>query len=209
MARSSDCLELSAAARTRRDIFTSTTNTRSALGSEMRLKEYLQGRGIPERDLLSACAASATRVCGIGICRGAFPEAEKCSGEVLSLPIYPELKDEQLQAVAQAIENSRRQRMKSEREHCCFEELLGQGCISASPQAAQKLAGNTILVTGRRGFDWFGTCGEGFTNWMRRQSLYLITRKIGSIDSIVSFSRLRNVAKSNLSSDDINSRTEN
>ena len=39
----------------------------------------------------------------LGYKPGDFPEAERQAGRVLSLPIYPELKDDQLQAVASLI----------------------------------------------------------------------------------------------------------
>jgi dTDP-4-amino-4,6-dideoxygalactose transaminase len=39
----------------------------------------------------------------MGMGRGTFPEAERASEEVLALPIYPELVDEQIEEVADAI----------------------------------------------------------------------------------------------------------
>ncbi len=39
----------------------------------------------------------------LGYREGSFPEAEKAAHEVLSLPMYPELADEQIRAVAQAL----------------------------------------------------------------------------------------------------------
>jgi dTDP-4-amino-4,6-dideoxygalactose transaminase len=35
--------------------------------------------------------------------RGSFPEAERAADEVLSLPMFPELKSEQIERVAEAI----------------------------------------------------------------------------------------------------------
>jgi UDP-2-acetamido-2-deoxy-ribo-hexuluronate aminotransferase len=46
----------------------------------------------------------------LGYSAGDFPEAEKCSAEVLSLPIYPELKDVHLLAVMQGIRDFQAQR---------------------------------------------------------------------------------------------------
>ncbi len=43
----------------------------------------------------------AYRWCGLG--PGSFPVAERCAGEILSLPIYPELTDAQVRQVAQHI----------------------------------------------------------------------------------------------------------
>jgi dTDP-4-amino-4,6-dideoxygalactose transaminase len=40
----------------------------------------------------------------LGYARGAFPEAEQAAGEVLSLPMYPEMTDEQIQQVGQAFD---------------------------------------------------------------------------------------------------------
>jgi dTDP-4-amino-4,6-dideoxygalactose transaminase len=39
----------------------------------------------------------------LGYGEGSFPEAEKAAREVLSLPMYPELRDDQIRAVAQAL----------------------------------------------------------------------------------------------------------
>ena len=39
----------------------------------------------------------------LGLSRGALPVTERCAGEILSLPLYPELPDEQISEVAEAI----------------------------------------------------------------------------------------------------------
>jgi dTDP-4-amino-4,6-dideoxygalactose transaminase len=39
----------------------------------------------------------------LGYQRGAFPESEKAAEEVLSLPLYPEMTDDQIQKVSQAV----------------------------------------------------------------------------------------------------------
>jgi dTDP-4-amino-4,6-dideoxygalactose transaminase len=39
----------------------------------------------------------------LGLKKGSFPRAEQAAGEVLSLPIYPELREEQIEEVATAI----------------------------------------------------------------------------------------------------------
>ena len=67
------------------------------------LKEYLQGRGIPSEIYYPHALHLQPAFAELGYSSGAFPESERCSGEVLSLPIYPELKDEHLLAVVQAI----------------------------------------------------------------------------------------------------------
>ncbi|MHB1162275.1 MAG: DegT/DnrJ/EryC1/StrS family aminotransferase [Chloroflexota bacterium] len=43
----------------------------------------------------------------LGVPRGALPATERCAGEVLSLPLYPELPDEQIAEVAEAINQFR------------------------------------------------------------------------------------------------------
>ena len=40
----------------------------------------------------------------LGHAEGTFPIAEKCANEQVSLPMYPELKSSQIQAVCEAIE---------------------------------------------------------------------------------------------------------
>ena len=79
-------------------------------GKRDALKEFLQSRGIPSEIYYPHALHLQPAFADLGYAAGAFPEAEKCSGEVLSLPIYPELKDEQLRAVAQAIKEFQAQR---------------------------------------------------------------------------------------------------
>jgi dTDP-4-amino-4,6-dideoxygalactose transaminase len=70
---------------------------------------------VPRRDELLKHLADREVFCGIhypvplhlqeayrflGLKKGAFPAAEKCAGEILSLPMFPELSDEQIQRVA-------------------------------------------------------------------------------------------------------------
>lgn len=43
----------------------------------------------------------------LGLSRGSFPATERCADEILSLPLYPELPDEQIAEVAEAINQFR------------------------------------------------------------------------------------------------------
>jgi dTDP-4-amino-4,6-dideoxygalactose transaminase len=79
-------------------------------GKRDALKEFLQSRGIPSEIYYPHALHLQPAFADLGYAAGAFTEAEKCSAEVLSLPIYPELKDEQLEAVAQAIKEFQAQR---------------------------------------------------------------------------------------------------
>src|SRR5579883_181181 len=74
---------------------------RTARRDEM--KAHLASEGIPSEIYYPHPLHLEPAFRDLGYAAGAFPEAEKCAGEVLSLPIYPELKDEQLQAVVHAI----------------------------------------------------------------------------------------------------------
>jgi len=67
------------------------------------LKNYLQSCGIPSEIYYPHALHLQPAFTDLGYGPGAFPEAERSSGEVLSLPIYPELEEGQLAAVAQAI----------------------------------------------------------------------------------------------------------
>lgn len=67
------------------------------------LKEFLQSRAIPSEIYYPHALHLQPAFSDLGYHAGAFPEAEKASAEVLSLPIYPELKDEHVVTVAQAI----------------------------------------------------------------------------------------------------------
>ena len=68
-----------------------------------RLRQHLTDRGIgtavyyPKPLHLQPCFAP------LGYAEGQFPEAERASREVLSLPVYPELSEQQLQAVVHAV----------------------------------------------------------------------------------------------------------
>ena len=39
----------------------------------------------------------------LGYARGSFPQSEKAAGEVISLPVYPEMSEDQIHGVAQAL----------------------------------------------------------------------------------------------------------
>jgi dTDP-4-amino-4,6-dideoxygalactose transaminase len=52
----------------------------------------------------------------LGYGEGSFPEAEKAAREVLSLPMYPELRSEQIRAVSDAITTAQAETTAVERE---------------------------------------------------------------------------------------------
>jgi dTDP-4-amino-4,6-dideoxygalactose transaminase len=68
------------------------------------LREHLQGQGIgcavyyPVPLHLQPCFAY------LGYAKGDFPEAERAAGEVLSIPVYPELEADERERVAAAVE---------------------------------------------------------------------------------------------------------
>lgn len=70
------------------------------------MQEHLAGRGIgtavhyPVPIHLQPCYAH------LGYAKGAFPEAERAADEVLSLPLYPELSDDAVAYVAEAVSSS-------------------------------------------------------------------------------------------------------
>ncbi len=57
------------------------------------LKAFLQTRGVPSEIYYPLCLHLQEAFAYLGLPEGSFPEAEKASREVLSLPIYPELPD--------------------------------------------------------------------------------------------------------------------
>jgi dTDP-4-amino-4,6-dideoxygalactose transaminase len=69
------------------------------------LKEFLGRSGIPSEIYYPLSLHLQKAFSDLGYRPGDFPVAEKASQEVLSLPVFPELTDEQQDAVVQAIEN--------------------------------------------------------------------------------------------------------
>ena len=68
-----------------------------------RLREFLRARGIPTEIYYPRPLHLQPAFGYLGYRAGEFPEAEAASREVLSLPIYPELKEEHQGAVVRAI----------------------------------------------------------------------------------------------------------
>ena len=68
-----------------------------------RLREFLAGRGIPTEIYYPLPLHLQPAFAGLGYRAGQFPEAEAASREVLSLPVYPELKEQHQVAVVRAI----------------------------------------------------------------------------------------------------------
>jgi dTDP-4-amino-4,6-dideoxygalactose transaminase len=67
------------------------------------LKAFLQSAGVPSEIYYPLCLHLQEAFAYLGYKAGSFPEAEKASREVLSLPVYPELPDALQERVAQAI----------------------------------------------------------------------------------------------------------
>jgi dTDP-4-amino-4,6-dideoxygalactose transaminase len=71
------------------------------------LKAFLQTAGVPSEIYYPLCIHLQEAFAYLGHAPGDFPESEKASREVLSLPVYPELPDSQQDRVVQAIANFR------------------------------------------------------------------------------------------------------
>jgi dTDP-4-amino-4,6-dideoxygalactose transaminase len=71
------------------------------------LKAFLQAAGVPSEIYYPLCIHLQKAFAYLGHKPGDFPESEKASREVLSLPVYPELPDAQQDRVVQAIADFR------------------------------------------------------------------------------------------------------
>jgi dTDP-4-amino-4,6-dideoxygalactose transaminase len=71
------------------------------------LKAFLHTAGVPSEVYYPLCIHLQEAFAYLGHAPGDFPESEKASREVLSLPVYPELSDAQQDRLAQAIVNFR------------------------------------------------------------------------------------------------------
>jgi dTDP-4-amino-4,6-dideoxygalactose transaminase len=67
------------------------------------LKSFLGKAGIPSEIYYPLCLHLQKAFTFLGYRQGQFPESEKASGEVLSLPVFPELTEVQQKSVVQAI----------------------------------------------------------------------------------------------------------
>lgn len=76
---------------------------RVAAGKRDALREYLQERGIGTDVYYPVPIHLQPALKGMGFRKGMCPVAERCAREVLSLPIFPELTDEEQQAVIGAV----------------------------------------------------------------------------------------------------------
>jgi dTDP-4-amino-4,6-dideoxygalactose transaminase len=71
------------------------------------MKAFLQAAGVPSEIYYPLCIHLQEAFAYLGHAPGDFPESEKASREVLSLPVYPELPDAQQDRVVQAISDFR------------------------------------------------------------------------------------------------------
>lgn len=67
------------------------------------LRKALEGEGIQTAVHYAIPAHLQPAYASLGYSAGDFPESEKAAREVLSLPIYPEITDDQIRAVAQSL----------------------------------------------------------------------------------------------------------
>ncbi|MBA7652646.1 dTDP-3-amino-3,4,6-trideoxy-alpha-D-glucose transaminase [subsurface metagenome] len=70
-----------------------------------KLRDYLTRKEIGTRVYYPLSLHLQKVYAHLGCKRGDFPVSEKASGEVISLPMYPELKEEQIELVAREIKN--------------------------------------------------------------------------------------------------------
>jgi len=80
------------------------------------LQAHLKSLGIGSKVYYRARCNLQRCFADLGYRAGQFPESERASGEVLSLPIYPELSDDACSAVVDAIEGSPREPPQSGRD---------------------------------------------------------------------------------------------
>jgi dTDP-4-amino-4,6-dideoxygalactose transaminase len=69
------------------------------------LKAHLADRGVASGVYYPLCLHLQECFADLGYAAGDFPEAERASAEVLGLPIYPELTDQQVDYVAESIKS--------------------------------------------------------------------------------------------------------
>ena len=82
-----------------------TIRLRAYRGGRERLREHLTAQGIATA-IYYPLSLHLQQVCeSLGYQLGNFPESEHAQEEVLSLPMYPELSEEQVERIAGAIRN--------------------------------------------------------------------------------------------------------
>jgi dTDP-4-amino-4,6-dideoxygalactose transaminase len=67
------------------------------------LQGFLQDRGVGSGVYYPLCLHQQECFAELGYAKGAFPNAEAAADEVLALPVYPELSEEQIAYVAEQV----------------------------------------------------------------------------------------------------------